>query len=143
MDWLALAREIIVLVVSGGIGGALVSAWANRRKTDAEAENAEADAETKRTHVFQSLVDNLRSELATVRGEVTDLRAKQTANIGRITDLESKNGDWERNCKHMQSQIAELQAERQEWKDGIDMLINQLIELEIKPRWTRKGTSPL
>ena len=157
MDWATIAKEILLVLLGGGAGGAIVNALAQRSKVaadahvgHAQAEDAEASAEQKRASVYQELVDNLRDDVLTLRGLVAQLTTQQNANMVHISELQAKDAKWQRQCdemqaqmSHAQTQLAALQAERQEWKDGIDMLIAQLIELEIKPKWTRKGTRPL
>lgn len=157
MSWLEVAQIVGAILGVGGGLVAIINAIANRPKTRAEAhlshaqaELTEADAEAKRVAVYQGLIQNLHAELGGVHSEVTALKAQQSANMKHIAELQGKDTIWQRRCDEMQAQLTStqsqlrvLQAERQEWKNGIDALIAQLRELEIKPAWIRKDTGPL
>lgn len=144
IDWQTVLIAVIGGLLSGSGGAAIVAAIANRAPTAASAEKTEAEAAQIRAQTEISLADIYRADIAAMRSELAQVKVNQSTNITRITELESKNKEWEKNCADMQAQLATLQAERQEWKDGIDALIAQLKELEIKPVWVRKGgTRPL
>lgn len=157
MSWLEIAQIAGAILGVGGGLVAIINAVANRPKTRAEAhlshaqaELTEADAEAKRVGVYQGLIQNLHTELNGVHGQVAALKTQQDANMTHIAELQGKDAVWQRRCDEMQKQLTSTQAqlrvlqdERQEWKDGIDKLIAQLMELEIKPAWTRKDTGPL
>lgn len=172
MDWSSIFQNVLVGLLGGGVGAALVTAIANRPKTRAEAhlnhaqaENTEAEAEQKRVAVYQGLIQNLHTELNGVHSEVTALKNQQAANMKHITELQSKDVQWQKRCDEMQvkisaleserktlehngqnfqAQLTTLQSERQELKDGIQLLINQLEkDLNMKAVWKPKPTAPL
>lgn len=149
MDWTAIALGVLAMFGAGGVGAAFFDWLKTRRKSQAEAEKTEA--EEAQTYAAVGAAQNSEWERLYQKqtARVEKLEIIQASNIGRInelvrriSELEGKNVEWERNSEKMQAQLTALQVERQEWKIGIYKLITQLTEMEIKPAWKPKDTGP-
>lgn len=74
-EWLRDALSLILTAALSAGGGGLLMARAQRRKTDAESGQAEADAAQVLTGVAMQLLDPLRAQLAATQTQLEDTRA--------------------------------------------------------------------
>jgi predicted RNase H-like nuclease (RuvC/YqgF family) len=143
---------IISFLLGGGTIGALISFWANRKKTDAETDNLVIEGATA---LLKPLTDRvtcletdlererklrreLNDELETVRAD-TVKRSKD--NLKRITDLEDSLLAKDKEIANLQSESETLKLQVAKQKEQISALEQQLETLKETP--VTKKTGPL
>lgn len=130
--------ETWLSAVLGGVGVAiigivlkLVEGWLSRRKTKAEAKSTEADIPGK-------IVD-AAGDLATQAMTMVKAQQEQVASLQKdiegMAALKESNKALQKEVDQLKQDFRTLHAEMAEWKRGARILVNQLKEVGIHPRW--------
>jgi len=154
---------IISFLLGGGTIGALISFWANRKKTDAETDNLVIEGATALLRPLTERVTCLEGDLATERKRRSELndeleKAKRESveanqrNIQRIVALEEALIGKDAEIAKLQTEAETLKQQVARQRQQIEDLEAQLEELKQTPVTKleggtviikRKGTGPL
>ncbi len=116
-DWLQI---LIVLIGSGGVGGAvsLATIWADRRKRKAEADVVDASAAERwdkinadRWAEMQAERKSMRAELSEMRGELTQVKAENEGLRAMNARLISANEKLQQDNARLWEMVKEYQQE--------------------------------
>ena len=109
--------DIIVALISlfAGMGGVLLGGWLQKRKTNAEADQATADANKAITETVMTLITPLNNRITELSKEVGNLKGQLNRAYSRIEYL----------------------------LDGIKRLTQQLADLDKKPCWSPDEDDPI
>lgn len=144
-----LASIAAIIVTLAGVVAQLYNAKSTERKTvsdgrkvEAEAHNVAADTAADVQTIYRNIIADMRARVSALEAQLAEAKAgeaeraeTQKNNVARITELE-------RVVSQIEVERASWQREREEWRDGIQKLIEQLERLELKPAWKPKGTNP-
>ena len=132
------------LIAAGGsvlgiILGAVLMWLINRRKNETSANKDEADAAATITTSARSLIDPLNDEIAklNLKLETMQTERKQEAEAREIeakthvTEMEKVQLD----LASLKSELFRKEGQIQELRGGVDVLIGQLKQLNIKPKY--------
>ena len=116
---------------SGGIIVAVIGVWFSRKKTDAEAASMITDS-------AMALLEKSDKKMATMQGEIDQLRrlgSKQSARISSLENNEKANQEW---IGQLERMTEKLQKDNKELRRQYDELLKKYTALKEEVNHTSK-----